>query len=164
MRLGNIKMKPKIILLFLIVGIIPLLFLGLWSGRQAKEALMTKSYSQLVAVREIKKVQIENFFAARKTDMNVLVKTVQSLRDAAFEKLKSIQELKKSRLEDYFDTMQKQLNILEHDPFIRSALLEFDISFEASRGNVLTPEWDEVAKRYDSRMRNIMEVNGWYDM
>ncbi|MCP4714929.1 MAG: hypothetical protein GY868_07420, partial [Deltaproteobacteria bacterium] len=52
-------MKPKLIGLFLIVGIIPLAITGWWSAQLATEALMEKSYGQLEAVRGIKKGQIE---------------------------------------------------------------------------------------------------------
>ncbi len=71
-KLKDIKMKPKLIGLFLLVGILPLILVGTWSGRLATDALMTKNYDQLTNVREIKKAQIEKFFAERQGDMGVL--------------------------------------------------------------------------------------------
>ena len=55
--LKDIKMKPKLIGLFLIVGLIPLVLVGWWSSKLATDALMAKSYGQLENVREIKKAQ-----------------------------------------------------------------------------------------------------------
>ena len=62
-QLKDIKMKPKLIGLFLAVGIIPLVIVGFWSSRLATEALMEKTYGQLESVRGIKKAQIEKYFA-----------------------------------------------------------------------------------------------------
>ena len=78
--LQNIKMKPKMIGLFVMAGIIPLLIIGTWSGIQATQALMNKSYDQLVAIREIKKTQIESFFSKTKADTDILINTVENFR------------------------------------------------------------------------------------
>jgi len=67
-RLKDIKLKPKLIALFLIVGILPLVITGWIAAVNARDSLLQKSYDQLEAVREIKKKQIESFFAERKGD------------------------------------------------------------------------------------------------
>lgn len=68
----NIKMKPKLITLFLLVGIIPLALVGWIASSVAGKALMKKSFDGLEAVREIKKNQIEGFFKERLGDVEVL--------------------------------------------------------------------------------------------
>ncbi len=110
--LRNIKMKPKLIGLFLLVGLIPLIFVGVWSGRLATDALMTKNYDQLTNVREIKKAQIEKFFAERQGDMDVLVETVETLRKGAFEKLEAVQSIKTRQIESYFEERQGDMEVL----------------------------------------------------
>ena len=62
-RLKDIKMKPKLIGLFLIVGIIPLVIVGWWASRLTTESLMEKSFGQLESVRGIKKAQIDHEFS-----------------------------------------------------------------------------------------------------
>ncbi|MFW6373624.1 MAG: hypothetical protein ACOC3W_07990 [Thermodesulfobacteriota bacterium] len=52
-------MKPKLIGLFLLTGLIPLVVVGVWSSILGTDALMEKSYEELRALREIKKGQIE---------------------------------------------------------------------------------------------------------
>ncbi|MCP4352681.1 MAG: HAMP domain-containing protein [Desulfobacterales bacterium] len=160
----NIKMKWKLSVLFLAVGIIPLVAVGIISSNKATDALMEKSYAQLKAVREIKKSQIKKFFGERKEDVGVLVETVESFRNAAFEKLKTVQELKKTHITDYFEEMKGQLYILKDDPYVKTALTEFNEAFEAAGGKVLTPEWNALAEKYDSRMKDIMKNSGWYDI
>ncbi len=83
-------MKPKLMGLFLAVGIIPLVIVGWWSSNLAKQSLMEKSYGQLQSVREIKKGQIEKFFSERKGDIGVLKETVGTLRSEAFKKFEPI--------------------------------------------------------------------------
>jgi len=42
--LKNVKMKPKLIELFLVVGIIPLALVGLWAANLVTAALMEKGH------------------------------------------------------------------------------------------------------------------------
>lgn len=159
-----IKMKPKLIILFLAIGIIPLLFVGWWSSTKATDALMKKAYSQLESVREIKKAQIQKFFAERRKGMGVLVETVEAFRKAAFEELRTVQKNKKAHIEDYFETMKAQLHILNDDPFAINALTEFEKVFEGAGGKVLTSEWNALTEKYDPRMKNIVKDNDWRDI
>ena len=91
LRLKDVRMKPKLITLFLMVGIIPLALIGWWASQLAGDALLTKSFDQLQGVREIKKVQIESFFAERRGDMAVLVETVNAMQDNAEKNLEAVQ-------------------------------------------------------------------------
>jgi len=53
--LKNMKMKPKLIFLFLFAGFISLVPVSLWSGLKAWESLMESAYAQLESIRELKK-------------------------------------------------------------------------------------------------------------
>lgn len=160
----TLNLRAKLILLFLVVGMIPMGIVGWLSGTSATDALMKQSFNQLSSLRQVKKIQIERYFKERQGDMNVLVKTVNTLRREAFEKLEAIQELKKSQLNDYVDTMKGQLRILKDDDFVREALVQFDHVFEQAGGKVNTPEWQDLAKKFDPRMKDVMKDNGWYDV
>ncbi len=85
-RIADVKMKPKLIALFLLVGLIPLLIVGLWSAYQAKKSLMDKSYAHLTSIRDMKKYQIERYFEERKGDMGILTEMVGMLREVASQK------------------------------------------------------------------------------
>ncbi|MCK5684843.1 methyl-accepting chemotaxis protein, partial [bacterium] len=109
--LNNIKMKPKLITLFLIAGLIPIAIIGFWSNFQAKKALLDKTDQQLVSMRELKKQQIEKFFDERKGDMSVLMETVSTLRIEAFKNLQAIQKSKQTAIETYFHNMFLKMNM-----------------------------------------------------
>ena len=102
-RLQDVAMKPKLTGLFLIAGLLPLLVVGGWSSKLASDALMTKSYDQLMAVREIKKAQIDELFHEFEVDMEALRETVGTLRRNAFDKLRAVHQMKKYHLEDYLE-------------------------------------------------------------
>ncbi|MBU3917330.1 HAMP domain-containing protein [bacterium] len=90
-KINDFKMKPKLIVSFLVVGLVPLLFLGFWSVNLAEKALYKTAFNQLISVRDIKKSQIETFFSERKGDAKVLANnpfTVEAFKelDAAFDK------------------------------------------------------------------------------
>jgi methyl-accepting chemotaxis protein len=68
----NMKLGLKLTIFFLAVGIIPLVSLGVLSIHQSEQALSDKAFNQLETVREIKKFQIESFFAERIGDIKVL--------------------------------------------------------------------------------------------
>ena len=90
LRLRDMNLKPKLIMLFVLVGIIPLALVGFWSTRLSTNALMESSYGQLNAMREVKSTQITNYFNERQGDLQVLLNTVASLEQAAFKELEGI--------------------------------------------------------------------------
>ncbi len=102
MRLKDIKLKPKLVGLFLLVGILPLAAIGFWATRLSTEALMDHSFGQLEAVRGIKVAQIDSFFEERRGDLQVLMNTVASLEEAAFEELEAVHHNKARAVERYF--------------------------------------------------------------
>ncbi len=163
-KLRDIKMKPKLMFLFVVVGIVPLALISWWGSRLSTQALMQKSYGQLEAVREIKKNQIEKFFNERKGDMGALIETVSTLRKDTFEKLEAIQDIKKAQLLEYFETMRRQILMLKDDPFVREALTQFNRAFEDAGDQTDSFEWKTLAKQFDPRLQDILKNNEWYDI
>ena len=97
------RIGVKLVTAFLLIGILPLLISGFLSMKKASDSLEFASFNQLTGVREIKKSQIESYFAEREGDMNVLLKTVETLRSEAIQKLEAQHDLKAAALTDYFD-------------------------------------------------------------
>jgi methyl-accepting chemotaxis protein len=129
LKLKDVKMKPKMIGLFLITGLLPIFLIGFQSTRVAKKSLMDSSFNQLEGVREIKKVQIQKFFAERKGDMGVLVETVGTLQHEAFAKLTAIRETKKAAVEHYFEFIDSQMVTFSEDQMVINAMNDFKSSF-----------------------------------
>ncbi len=160
----NMKLGTKLLIAFLLVGIIPFVVVGMISLNKSGSSLSQLAYGSLEGMREIKKKQIENFFEERQGDMGVLVETVSTLRKEAFAKMEAVQEIKKAQLIDYFKSMKAALHSVKDDPFTLNALVELDTAFEEGGDRTGTDQWNTVANRYDERMKDLLKDNGWYDL
>jgi methyl-accepting chemotaxis protein len=160
----NMKLGSKLLIAFLCVGIIPFAVIGIISVFKSNTALSDLAYGQLESMRGVKKAQIESFFRERQGDMSVIMETVASLREEAFNKLEAVQNLKKNHVENYIYSMFFQMHLIKGDPYILQALIDFNRAFVNGGERVDTPEWNAVSQKYDFRINDIMENNGWYDI
>lgn len=151
-------------LLFSLAAIIPFVIMSTMSVKTARDSFVSGKFEQLTSVRSIKKGQIENFFKEREGDMGVLVETVGTLRQDALTKLEAIQEIKKSQLLDYMGNLRGALRGLKDDPYVRTAMLEFNKAFEMEGNSINSSQWKALAQKYDPRLKDIMADNGWYDI
>ncbi len=170
MKLKNIKMKPKLVMLFLAAGILPLVFLGVIGVMQSTDALMNKSYEQLVAVREIKKRQIEEFFAERKGDMGVLLETVSTLRNESFDKLTAVLNLRKTQTESYFENILKNIEMFSYTRDLEelfAAMYEWHVKIGVKPDGpyeVGAEEYKKIYETYSKNMSRFAEDNHFGDI
>lgn len=163
-------MKSKLMTLFLVVGIIPFIIVGLGSSWLASDALMDKSYGQLKAVREIKKTQIQKFFRERRGDMGVLTETVKILRGTAFEKLKTVQELKKAQIEEFFAKVQADILILSKSEDVLNLYNRLKTYHEdtdaksAEPFDVSNDEYTRICDEYRDYLSGYVKTYGYYDI
>jgi methyl-accepting chemotaxis protein len=162
--LNNIKMKPKLISLFLLVGLIPLIAIGLISVLNAEAALMTQANNNLEAVHEIKRDQITKYAAERQGDMGVLVKTVDTLREETFSKLEALLATKTGELTRYFDSLAAEIRVLKDNPTTLEAMERFEAAFEAEGGRVGGAKWSEVEGDLGAIFAGMMADFGYYDI
>ena len=81
------SLKGKLILFFVLVGLIPAVLVGVISYVTASGSMRDEAFNKMEAVQEIKRAQIEGYFEERHGDMGVLMETVATLRKEAFDKL-----------------------------------------------------------------------------
>ncbi len=151
---SNMKIGPKLVLFFLIVGLTPFLVIGGLSLKNASDALEKQAFNQLVGIREIKKKQIENFFSVRQGDMGVLMETVSTLRSEALRKLTAIRQTKKNSIEDYFHTLENQVITLSEDRMVVDATIKLKRMFKSYR--------DELAIYGDEIETKRKELSEYY--
>ena len=164
MKLINIKLKGKLGLVFLMVGIIPASVIGLFALSEASRSMEQQAFNQLESVRAIKKAQVEAFFKNRRNDTNVLVSTVQSLRDAAFSKLQAVQELKISHLHERFDIFQATLQYAANDLMTSENYDDINKVYIRTDGKAGDSKWNAVAQRIQPRFNDIVQQGGWTDI
>ncbi|KPA17864.1 methyl-accepting chemotaxis protein [Candidatus Magnetomorum sp. HK-1] len=86
LSLKNVRIRPKLISLFLCIGIIPLIIIGGWASRQATTALEERAFDELEAVREIKKQELLKYFHEREGDITVLRNITKTFLPALYDK------------------------------------------------------------------------------
>ncbi len=57
----NMLIKTKLIISFMLIGLIPFIYMGLTSYINSSKSLEEKSYNQLISIREIKKTEVLNY-------------------------------------------------------------------------------------------------------
>jgi len=161
----------KLMILFLLVGVIPFAVTAIVALWKSSGALEKQSYNQLTCVREIKKKQIETFFGERKGDMGVLTETVNTLRTEAINKLVAVREIKKSRVEGYFAERLGDASVLSGNDGIAVATEAFGKAFVAQGNRVDgTPKtkgeksWQQVEKEFGAWLVQYKEEYGYYDL
>jgi methyl-accepting chemotaxis protein len=82
------NLKNKLLITFLSIALLPTMAVGLISSYISSSALEKQVFSQLTAVREIKKAQIKDYFNERKSDINILSETVGNMLN--FSSVKSL--------------------------------------------------------------------------
>jgi methyl-accepting chemotaxis protein len=162
MRIKDVRLKPKLTIFFLLVGLVPLAIVGWWATQSATDSLLDASYAQLKAVRGIKANQIEKFFNERRGDMGVLVENVHVLQQEAASKLTAVQELKRSEIESYFEERFGDVTVLADSGEVEQALPAFrNAVIEAGMDGAA---WRRAKERFGSWFETYVEVYGYYDL
>jgi len=160
----NIKIGPKLIALFLTVGIIPLLIIGFVTYTTSSNSLQELAYNQMTSVRGIKKAQIERYFEERKGDLNVLQEIAKTLREGAIAKLTAVEQIKRRQIETYFDERQGDVKVMASNPTILVALEAFTAAFGQEGRKVGGVKWQEAERRYGPWLSQVKEDYGYYDL
>ena len=66
------RLKKKLLLSFLLLGIIPAAIIAVVSLVMASNALEQQAYNKLTSIKHIKKAQIEHYFAQAEADLNIV--------------------------------------------------------------------------------------------
>ncbi|MGL1935418.1 MAG: methyl-accepting chemotaxis protein [Fibrobacterales bacterium] len=72
MNLKKMKLRPKLTLYFLLLGLIPLIVVGVLSYQKAYTGLYDEAMNKLIAIREIKKEQVEDYFKTTDKEMDFI--------------------------------------------------------------------------------------------
>ena len=169
------SMTFKLISFFLLVGIIPLGCASWWFYRGAGDslekaeqlsgdALKAQVISQLVALRDVKKGQVLNYFNDRKTDIDVLTQNFAAQNKEALERLDAVQKLKTAQLESFFQTTFDELRNIKDDPYTTAVLNQFNGLLDSGDRRVGDSKWKQLADKCDSRFKKVIKNTGWYDL
>lgn len=143
----KINLSTKIISLFIIGGLVPLVSVGIWSYYSSSKALEERAFNQLTSIRESKKTNIEAWFKEREVNMNQLVNSPVVI--SAIKELKvAFCEIKAEKVRELYIT---------NNPFPAGKKLEY---FDARDGS----NYSKIHARIHPFFKNFLEGYGYYDI
>lgn len=151
---NDLSLRIKLLVFFLLVGLIPFLTVGIISYNASETALRAQIIAQLDGIRETKDRQIDSYFEERKSDMDILTQTAQTLWQQSSSALLGIQTQKRDRLKNYYNRILKlgedtKLNI-------RFTTGVKDFSAVAAKG-ITSPEYKAVLNDRDKGLKSIRD-------
>lgn len=163
--INNISIKPKLISLFLLVGLVPLAIVGWFSIQKSEQTLEAASFNQLEAVRDIKKAQMNDYFHGIINSIDALEIIVKNIQTESYNKLNAVSSLKKSQLEMYFHFREVDIKSLAHNSFAIDALSQFSQAFDQNSANPTDNDaWEKVHQDFDKWFKDYIKLYGYYDI
>jgi len=166
----RLSLSAKLMIFFLLVGIIPFSISSIVSLTKSSNALSDAAYGQLKGMRAVKKAQITQFFDERKGDMGVLMETVGTLRTEAFSKLEAVQFSKKTAIETYFSDIFMKMGTFAKSKDVsllydRLVVYHNDMNTSPT-GNydVATSEYNQIWNTLGTSLKDFYDVSGVYDV
>src|SRR5574337_849824 len=141
------NLSTKIISLFIIGGLVPLIAIGVLSYYSSSKALEKQAFNQLISVRNIKQAFIDDWFSKRKSDAVTLAKN-EMVIDAVKEYKKAFNELGAEKVRDLYITK---------NPFPAGKKLEY---FDAQDGS----NYSKLHARFHPIFKQYLEEYGYYDI
>lgn len=132
--------------------------------QSARDSIIQSKIEQMVAIGSIKKTKIESFFDERQQDMEVLLKTVEALYQAASEKLQIVQQLKKNQIESYFINCVTNIDAMSKNKVVIDALSRFSSIFESINGNMNSPLFQYQDMIFGSTLLSLSQDYGFLDL
>ena len=157
----NMKLSTKLLVFFLIVGVIPFSAIGVISLVKSSKALSEKEFKQMESLRDIKRDQIESYFAGLKDDTANLIETVSTIKVEAFNKLKGIQQIKKNQIHNYFENRIKLLDDVQMNLRFTGGIKLFTKAFA---NGLNSPEYQELVTAREKGYSIFMDNFGFYDV
>ncbi len=127
-------LRLKLLVTFLLVGIIPMLITSTVSMIKSQQGLKKQAFNHLDSVAAGKTTQIYKYFEERESDLGVLIETVGVLRTEAIHKLEANRDFKALQVEHFFAECLDDAQFLAANPRVRKAYTELQTAFVTNGG------------------------------
>lgn len=163
----GISLRIRMVLVFVTLVAISIGAKGTVSHFYSQKMLYEGALNKLIAVRNVKKAQIENYFSEKTKDIKGMADTVQMVRHEGIETLSVIRDLKKSRIESYFQTALHELEAVSDSldaTRLFAKLKEYhDMTGVKPDGpyDVMTPDYDAIYTEHGEIMYRLLAAVGF---
>jgi len=163
-QFNKLKLSQKLVITSVLIGLIPALVILLVTVILASNSFEKQFFNHLNSSKASKVAQINTYFDERKSDMQVLINTVETMRYHSFNSLESIQQLKGTQLKNYLNQLKADLKKLSLSPYNTQALTKFANAFKQNNSGVNSNRWRTLSQQYNDYFHQINKENGWYDL
>ncbi len=160
----DLKISTRLSLMFMIIGILPILIISLLALQQGGKSLTNQGIGQLESIRELKKTQIMDFFFERRKDLNQLINVVEMLKVEAFDKLEGIRSNKRDQIEFFFAERITDVRVMSQRNSLAQAVSQFNGAFLVNGGKAGGMAWDEAADRFSEELKLFRDQYGYADL
>lgn len=143
----KMNLSTKIISLFIIGGLVPLIAIGVLSYYSSSKALEKQAFNQLVSVRNVKQAFINDWFSKRKCDAVTLSRN-EMVITAVKEFKKAFHQMGTEKVRDLY---------IIKNPFPTGKKLEY---FDAQDGS----DYSKLHARFHPIFKQYLEEYGYYDI
>lgn len=143
----RINLSTKIISLFILGGIIPMITIGILSYSSSRKSLEEQAFNQLVSVRNVKQAFIKEWFTTRKSNIITLAED-EMVINAVKEFKKAFYELGSEKVRELYIT---------RNPYPAGKKLEY---FDAQDGS----NYSRLHARLHPIFKHYLEEYGYYDI
>ncbi len=126
----DLGLAYKLILLFLLVGMIPFAINAYIASQESTTALTELEFNVLAAARDARAAELITYMETEKNVLEALTQTVQVNRDAGFDKNASINALKAQAIEGHFSDLYKLMLDVQSNLRFTEGIRLFDNAFE----------------------------------
>ena len=160
----KLKLSQLIVVSLLVVGLVPLMTLGMFLTWLSEDALETSAMNQLSSAKAIKLKQVENYFSERQGDLNVLANTVHSFHNRASLNLEKDTLSKVQSIRTLMLLLEKELSLFSSSYETVEALKAFSAAFVSGDDVKENTRWHINNDIYGEHVRSFQKTFGWYDV
>ena len=158
---NNLSLRKKLMIAFLVVGIVPFAINGAVAVWRTSVALEHSAFQELAAVSQLKKVALSNYMHDRRADLKSLTEVVASEWDSGFDKLTAVQGLQRNQIEQYFIERIKLMDDVKQNLRYTVGLPLFQ---EAFKKGINSASYQKLSRDREQGFRVFMDNFGFHNI
>ncbi|MEO5331697.1 MAG: cache domain-containing protein [Magnetococcus sp. YQC-5] len=161
---NHVRIGTRLLVLFFIVGILPLGVLGWHAKTVAEAALLAKAFAQLESIRQIKKSRIEHFFERNSRDLQTSANIITLLQDDAHDRLEILKTHVQRDIEGYFQELTHTVRMMKENAHLRETVQELNKAYLTAEKKIKTLAWNDLINQYNPHIRQLIHDKGLEDI
>jgi len=175
------RIRTRLMLAFVGCGVIPIAVVGYLNYRTAAKGMgniqstaatgfQERAQAQLVALRDVKKTQVQRYCADRRADLDALLNNVAAMRQTAFANLTGLHNARKAAIEAEFKQITTDIDVLATSDSVRqfvAKLHEHDAATQAAPDqpyDVSAPAYGEICTALSGPLQSYVRQSGCPDL